>query len=130
MPRRSSVPSSDARRFSGESPDRAAPGAGNPTLLAITTSSRHPGDELPEDALGLAAAVDVRGVEEVAAGVAVDAHDLGRGVLVAAPAGRAEVHRAEAERRHLEVGRAERTQVHGRRQQRCRATRPARRAAR
>ena len=69
------------------------------------------GEPAADDLLGLAAAVDVGGVEEVDAGLERRVHDL---VAVGLVGLRPEVHRAEAQRADPQAGAAEVAIVHGR----------------
>ena len=83
------------------------------------------GQRLADDLLGLAARVDVGGVDEVDAGVERAVDDADRLVVVGVAPG-AEHHRAEAERADLHAGAAERAVLHARRRYRSGATGPER----
>src|SRR4051794_23766958 len=81
------------------------------TLVASTTFSRLPAG-LAHDLLGLPVGVDVGGVHEVDPRVEGAVDDPDRVVVVRVAPG-AEHHRAEAEGRDLDAGRAEGAVVHG-----------------
>ena len=115
MPRRRRLCSHSAMIQRRELPWALGSGPMAPcTLVASTTSSRSSrGEGLAHDVLGLAARVDVGGVDEVDPGVERAVDDPDRVVVVGVAPG-AEHHRPEAQRADLYAGASECAVVHGR----------------